>query len=389
MSEKYDKMILDLMQDGIWNVEMADFLPLATANLLQRNITIYSSRLHNPVINIMPDIDRGTRPGGQVDIKLAYLAVRGREHYDACIRKRARESTQVTERQEIPDGAREPRHLPNTPEKPSVSVNECATPRKAAEYVSPKKVKSTRKRVRNIHKWKKTIRKQKRNTGQAYMSAAKSKKLVASKQVQPSNCRNCKNKCTETIKEETRQEIFNFYYNESMTFERKHDFICQHVELRPTSKRYGRSRKHESRSFYLPVGTGKIRVCKQFFLRTLAIGDKLVRCTLAKKGHGTYTGTDQRGKHIPGNKTDDARLKHVKEHIESFPVVESHYRRKSTSRQFLAQELSVRKMYDLYQLRCQTDGVKHVSEKIYRDVFCKEFNLSFHKPKKDACQTCL
>ncbi len=80
----------------------------------------------------MLNIDRRTCPDSQVDIKLAFLAVRGRKHYDACIRKRARVH-------ETPDGAREPGHLPNTPEKHSVSVNECATPRKAAEYVSLKK----------------------------------------------------------------------------------------------------------------------------------------------------------------------------------------------------------------------------------------------------------
>jgi hypothetical protein len=29
-----------------------------------------------------------------------------------------------------------------------------------------------------------------------------------------------------------------------------------------------------------------------------------------------------------------------------------------------------------------------VTEKVYRQVFCNEYNISFHRPKKDQCVTC-
>lgn len=45
------------------------------------------------------------------------------------------------------------------------------------------------------------------------------------------------------------------------------------------------------------------RTCKQFFLRTLDISDKMVRCTLGRKTHGTFSGEDKRGRHSPKNKT--------------------------------------------------------------------------------------
>ena len=47
------------------------------------------------------------------------------------------------------------------------------------------------------------------------------------------------------------------------------------------------------------------RVCKKFFIQTLDISDKMIRCTLSRKTHGTFEGTDKRGKHAPANKTSD------------------------------------------------------------------------------------
>ena len=45
-------------------------------------------------------------------------------------------------------------------------------------------------------------------------------------------------------------------------------------------------------------------------------------------------------------------------------------------------------MHGLYTLKCKEENVQPVSEKVYRQVFCSEYNYSFHRPKKEACQTC-
>ena len=63
--------------------------------------------------------------------------------------------------------------------------------------------------------------------------------------------------------------------------------------------------------FYYRLAMKKIRVCKQLFLRTLCIGDKLARYTLPKKQQGTFSGSDQRGKHSPANKMDNSRILYV------------------------------------------------------------------------------
>lgn len=56
-SKMYDSKVKDIKKEGIWNVDMADLLPLATANCFNVDITIYSSKLNHPVIEIIPDIN--------------------------------------------------------------------------------------------------------------------------------------------------------------------------------------------------------------------------------------------------------------------------------------------------------------------------------------------
>jgi hypothetical protein len=45
-------------------------------------------------------------------------------------------------------------------------------------------------------------------------------------------------------------------------------------------------------------------------------------------------------------------------------------------------------MYKMYVDTCQSDGVNPVSNSLYRDIFNTDYNLSFHKPKKDQCLLC-
>ena len=157
--------------------------------------------------------------------------------------------------------------------------------------------------------------------------------------------------------------------------------------MKSTAKRNLRTYKLNSRTYTLPVGDKQVRVCKQFFLKTLDISDKLVRCTLAKKEHCSFKSYDKRGRHVPANKTESVRIAYVKHHIQSFPAVDSHYTRKNTQRKFLEPGLSISRMYDLYKEKCISENVP-VSSKVYRSIFCTEYNLSFHKPKKDTCTFC-
>ena len=43
-------------------------------------------------------------------------------------------------------------------------------------------------------------------------------------------------------------------------------------------------------------------------------------------------------------------------------------------------------MYELYVVDCEKND--KVKESMYRSIFCNEFNLHFHVPKKDRCDFC-
>ena len=85
-------------------------------------------------------------------------------------------------------------------------------------------------------------------------------------------------------------------------------------------------------------------MCKEFFLKTIDVGEKAVDFALKKIVLGVYDGDDTRGKHKPHNKISEEDEALIKDHIASFPNVESHYTRKDTKRMYLAQDLSIRQM---------------------------------------------
>lgn len=133
-----------------------------------------------------------------------------------------------------------------------------------------------------------------------------------------------------------------------------------------------------------------VKVCKTFFLHTLSISDKAV-CTVHNKLSCLgISSEDSRGKHRtrPNRMTEEQKQK-VKQHIESFKTVESHYCRKHSSKQYLPAGLSVAKMHMLYKNECEKTENCAVSLKSYRQIFDYEYNLAFHKPLKDQCDLCV
>lgn len=330
-------------------------------------------------------------------IILAYLAIAGHGHYDACIKPAIAGRTQL---QNSPSKTvEETANMRNinsqqtddtigTPSKSTKTPHQSiATPRKAANNKSPQKKNYTRKRKSDSTKWKKRIRKHLRNVGKEYFSPT-AKKQIAARSLKPHNCTRCRFNCADKVPENIRLEIFYLFYDENMVYERKRDFICRHIEVQPVSKRYSISYKRNSRTYYLPEHGSLQRVCKKLFIQTLDISDEMIRCTLSRKTHGTFEGTDKRGKHTPANKTSDETLDSIRQHIMSFPIMDSHYKRKDTNRKFLQQDLSITKMYDLYKAKCTAEEIIPASSITYRRVFCNEFNFSFHKPKKDSCEYC-
>lgn len=167
------------------------------------------------------------------------------------------------------------------------------------------------------------------------------------------DCSKCRFKCSELVSEDEREKMFTEYWNLN-SYERQRDFICSSIteHLPKRVLRQAQRPKTLSREYHFQVNGVRIRVCKTFFIRTLDVGEKTVTYAMKNKGGQTCGTSDNRGRKSSHNKTPVQTVEDIKRHIESFLVVEAHYTRKDTNRQFLGQDLSINKMYDLYKEQC-------------------------------------
>ena len=261
--------------------------------------------------------------------------------------------------------------------------------------------KSVRKRKRNPTEWKANKRKSLCQAGKEYLS--RRGKLVPAKTVRKSkNKSNCNSKscltkcrffCERKISESERESIFKHYYKLQQT--EKYQFYGKTTErfekTRCTvTKGEGKdSRRRYTFQYYLEIGNDRHRVCKDYYLGTLAISQKPIY-NFHNNKKDPVTGVpspDKRGKHTKKVISNQQKIK-VRNHIESFPTVESHYTRSSSKRQYLEANLSIiSKMYQLYLESLEADELP-VKESYYRYMFVTEFNLDFHMPKSDRCDLC-
>ena len=190
------------------------------------------------------------------------------------------------------------------------------------------------------------------------------------------------------IRDSARDTIHEYWHTTDKA--RQRDFIVNHVsrKVKGRSTVETNSRRNFTLQYNVTIEDVKHKVCKKIFCGTLGISAKAVRYAVEHyTGHGVAT-SDRRGCHPPFNKIDEAKLNFIREHIRSFPALESHYSRQSTSKRYLDAQLSVPKMYDLCKKHMETNGLPPENLHKYREVF-KQENLSFHKPKRDACRFCV
>ncbi|CAG9773465.1 unnamed protein product [Ceutorhynchus assimilis] len=206
------------------------------------------------------------------------------------------------------------------------------------------------------------------------------------------DCSKCRLKCSENFPQELRVRLCQAYWKLSLT--RQRDFLLgnitvQEIKTRRPRKENAKQRNNSNKYFFDKNGVKK-EVCQNFFCKTLSISNSPILHACGNKGDGGEYDRqkDKTGKHRPGNKTPEAVIKTVKEHIESFPAVESHYTRKSSKRQYLDPSLDIIKMHELFVQMCKDKNLPTVSSITYRRIFCQNYNKSFFVPKKDQCMTC-
>ena len=200
----------------------------------------------------------------------------------------------------------------------------------------------------------------------------------------------CSKQCINAIGYEDRKANFDFFWKLA-SFEKQNLFLSGLVRKLSIKQRRPRNKEGYMRKcsykYHINIRNSEVSICRTFFLDTFKISYGRLNGALNAKSPGM----DLRGK-MPGSsrKTDEDKIKVVREHILSFPACESHYTRShhTSGRKYLSADLDIRKMYELYVKKCDENNISRVKEWTYRKIFNTEFNLNFHTPRKDTCQKC-
>lgn len=208
---------------------------------------------------------------------------------------------------------------------------------------------------------------------------------VSPKQFDGTPC-GCSRKCCTKVAEDQRRILFDGFWA-SGDFNTQNSYLCGCVKvIEPKRRSTPRaatsatpSRRLYSRVFYLNNKGISVEVCKTIFLRTYGISNgRMDRALRSQAKESGSPHMDQRGRHEPKNKTPDAVINVIKQHIESFPKYKSHYSRQDNpNKKYLSPELSISTMYSLYKEKMEKDAVDPASMWVYRKVFNESFNLSF------------
>lgn len=167
--------------------------------------------------------------------------------------------------------------------------------------------------------------------------------------------------------------------------------FCSHIENKLKSRttcQIQNSRTTYTNVYTLTVNKEKLKVCREFFMATLNVTDAFMRSALSKRSSTGASLKDSHGKHAPSNKLTHEDDNVIQQHILSFPSVESHYCRKSSTKKYLDPSLNISIMHRMYKEMCRNKNFKPVSFEKYRLTF-REYNLGFFQPKKDQCKVCL
>ena len=97
-------------------------------------------------------------------------------------------------------------------------------------------------------------------------------------------------------------------------------------------------------------------------------------------------GNDLRGKHNSRPQKYPYAIKNIlMAHIKLFPAMESHYVRAESSKQYLPEGLSMKKMRRMLtkEIKAAKFSDIEISRHLYTKIFNENFNYGFFKPKKD------
>ena len=140
--------------------------------------------------------------------------------------------------------------------------------------------------------------------------------------------------------------------------------------------------------FYAKTTSRLLEFVKYSYLTTLHINHKHIQLYHANKQKMCGTPRSLQWGKSANNVVSQEVKDGICAHINSLPRVESHYCRENTKNEYLSAGLNVSILYEEYVKQCTSTGVTPAKIHLYRQIFNNEFNIAFHMPKKDRCDTC-
>lgn len=203
------------------------------------------------------------------------------------------------------------------------------------------------------------------------------------------------------VSDDERQKIHKQFW-EFKTWPEKIAFIkasavrrC--IRRRRKSARTDLTKKHSGHDIFLSkldANCTKVKVCRQFFLNTLCIGedsfrrwtreaDNIIEDNTSEQNENTETTSS-----IARTGRNSELRKTVKTWLDILPKVPSHYCRATSTKKFVESTFrSELHMHQIFKEWCVENNYSAASRKIFSKVLSQE-NIGIHHPRKDQCDTC-
>lgn len=273
-------------------------------------------------------------------------------------------------------------------------VKEQEIGQKRKQKIFPSKEHVSRKRKCDPDTWKKRKAAIERSTGQAYLSYKNT--LVPKKQIETGMlCREkCRLNCSNRFTAEDRTVLLEQFYK--LDINSKNSLLFASIIKKPVGRERKGAIKHKSASYKynVTINGNTETVCKEALCALYQIGRKKIDVIKNHINSGcSAPPPDRRGKHTTRPHKLDAEVEqYIIEHINKFPVEESHYsRNRNPHKKYLSPLLNQKKMYQLYIDECVREDLPlkfKIKQKTYSKIFVSKFNLSFGNPRSDTCSTC-
>ncbi|XP_041989213.1 uncharacterized protein LOC121740540 [Aricia agestis] len=244
-------------------------------------------------------------------------------------------------------------------------------------YPSPVNNNSSRKRNAEPGKWKRNLAKRQR-----YSAKTLPKRLM---------CTHKKTFKCMSLKMSDVKDFFESFY--AQPDKQKQDAMllkhCTPITVkrrRCTNSSKAKQRFQTKFYIYSKSENKKVQVCQRYFLTILQITKYRVQRIMKEYYDTGNLLTENRGGDRVSMKYT-AKREAIMSFINKIPCEEPHYCRGNTKRYYLSSELSINKLWKMYNSEA-VDDLK-VKKSYFRRIFNTKYNLSFGTPRTDVCATCL